>query len=214
MSDFYIPIMYISGYSIFIPIIAGLIKFKALSQVQRVLFFYLIIAALTEVASLTLRTQNEKTLQAIQNVFTIAEYFFIFTLFYLELHFKVLRIFIVGMCIICLAIFCASFYNFNLLFFRNDFTTTIESVFVIVLSVIFFFIKINADHKKPELIEYPFFWIATALAVYFATALVIFVKNSYLVEHADEFRFYHTMQRLINILSNILFTIGLCCRKR
>jgi len=71
-----------------------------------------------------------------------------------------------------------------------------------------------SDLKTPSLSEYPFFWIACGLSIYFATALVIFVKNSYLVEHEEEFRFYHTVQRIINLLSNICFTMALWHKKQ
>lgn len=206
--------MYASGYSIFIPITAGIFKIKTLSNVQRVLFLYLLVAAITDISSLILRTRSESTLHAIQNLFTFSEYIFLFSLFYLELGYRTARVFVISAFIVCVFTFVTSFYDLDFLFFRNDLTTSVESVFIVTLCVIFFVTKLSSDITTPALLEYPFFWIATGLAIYFATALVIFLKNDYLIKHEEEFRFYHTMQRVLNLFSNITFAIALWLKKR
>ncbi len=214
MPSLYVPIMYASGYSVFIPILAGAVRYKTLVRVQRVLFYYLITAAITDIASLMLRYRSETALQATQNLFTLSEYIFLFRLFYLELNYRIVRAFILCSFLVCVLTFILSFYKIDLFFFRNDLTTSVEAIFIVILSILFFVLKNISDEKVPGLLEYPFFYMNTGLAIYFATALVIFINNNYLVNHEEEFRFYHTIQRIINLMSNLLFAFALWVRKR
>jgi len=206
---FYVPLIYVSAYSVVIPLFCGSRKFKTLGKIQRVLFKFCITCLLTEIANLALRKGHENALQAVQNLFTLFEYAFLFYIYYLEFHSRPIRVFIIILSLISLGLFIVNFYDPNLFWERNDFMTSIESVFMLALSVTFLFYRLNSKVSSPGLSDDYFFWINTAFSLYFATAFVIFLSNDYLTLHVNDFKFYHSIQRLINISANCMFGIAL-----
>jgi hypothetical protein len=107
---------------------------------------------------------------------------------------------------------------FTLLFIYNTFlshkfknidniSTSIESIIFILYALIsFYFILKNLVFEN--LYHTPFFWINTAILLYFSGNLFLFTFSSYLESHESTYLKLYLIHSNLNILTYILFSIG------
>lgn len=142
------------------------------------------------------------------DIYTPVE-FILFALFYksffdsikkTHLHYFAIALFI------CIAAFDTFFIND--LMTVNNFSDSIESIVFIIYSLsAFFFVMKKLMYK--DLLNSYFFWINTAVLIYFAGNLFLFLFSNHLQQsdHAKYMALYN-IHSVTNIIYYILITIG------
>lgn len=202
----YYIIFYISIISAFFPVIFSFKNRRTFNKQLNVLFIYVIISLFVEVISAALG----KTVDLITLAFTILEYTLIAYIFWIELEKKVFR----NIIYVTSALFFGAL-TFSILYLNNldrtdDIASAIEGFIIMILGITYFF-KVFSDLNIPRLTDHYYFWLNSAFLLYFSTSLFLFIFKSYIrslsIDGATSLWLIHL---LINIIYNILLTIGIC----
>lgn len=201
-------LMYLSIYSVFIPALVGLKKFKTLNKRMRVLFFYIIASALSDFISLYLAKKGISN-YLVRNVYIMLIGFCISYIYYNAFNDKKIRIFILSSFTVFLFLYVSNFLIWGNLS-RLDITViTVEAFFFILLAhfyTYYLFKEMNFEKLRDD----AFFWVNNAFLIYFSGNFAIFLYFNYILNIGLElYYFLHSLQLLTNIAFNILLTIGL-----
>lgn len=168
-----------------------------------VFFIYLIITFLFD--AIRSVNKDEQFDFYLYRVFTIIEYF-CFTYFLhsiLSFKYRDWLIAIIGIIII----------GFNIKYFLSSeiieefdaVTTSIEAVFIIFLSLTYFYEVIQKNSVSIIYAQKPF-WIVAAMLVYLSANLFLFITSKYLTP--EERNLYWSINDTSNTLKNILLTVA------
>ena len=205
---FYNIVKYCSAFSVLIPVFFCILKYKALNNVLRVLFLYLIIAATAEVIGYSLLIKNSQT-YVIQNSFTLLETTLILIIYYLKFERKGVKHIIL--------VFACLFYSLAiyLLFFRgglykqDNILNSFESAFFMFLAYLYFYNLANEINIE-NLNEFYFTWINTGILIYFSTGFVMFLFNEYIESFfIQQFYLVYCLYLIVSIVYHIVLSIGI-----
>jgi hypothetical protein len=210
LTDLYNLVLYLSIGSVALPFICCLIKLKTLNLTLRVLFIYVIVAAVTELLSFQLAaTNNIGPYNAVQNTFTLLECLLLGLIYYLEFKQPLSRRIILLLILVYLAIAFWALLYVKSFTQPNNIISTLESCLMIGLAISFFY-KVNSELNIPRLKEYYFFWLNSAVLIYFSTSFFLFLFDGYLSKYGfKSFYLLYGVHELTNIACNILFAIGI-----
>lgn len=212
---FYKVLIYASIFSALIPFFSGIIKFKTLSFELKVLFCYILICVLTEMLSFITSQSDVKIFHAIQNTFTLIECQLLLFVMFVGINSKFVRTFVIFASILFLLTNAIVYFFISNILTTSNITTTIESCLMISVSFLFFY-NATSETSELRLRESSFFWISTAVLLYFTTAFSIFLYSKQLAnkDSPGGFVFFLSLQRIINIAYNTMLAIALWKTKR
>jgi hypothetical protein len=157
---------------------------------------------------------------AIYNVFTTIEFLFYNFLFYLHLKkkaFKKTILFFVPIFIL-LVIFNLTFIQgLNKTFHTYTFLT--GSFFIVIFCCFFFYESVLPDKIDDQLSKQPFFWISSALLIYYLGSVIINALFDYLTTNdmrIEGIRIYGIINNSLNVILYSMFCIAfyLCPNNR
>lgn len=183
-------------------------KYKTFDSVLKVLFLYLIICAFTEATSYLLAI-NKTHNYFVRHTFTFLEFTFITIIYYIHFTEKKIRNFI-GISYFIFLILCLVILGLKRGYNQPDnLLSSYEAAIFIYLSLYFLYKEIN-EQVVPRLNEYYFFWLNSAILVYFGISLFLFLFGV-LIEKSDlvVYNFFKAFSLMINITYNILLAISL-----
>lgn len=205
----YTALFYLSFASLLIPLAFGILKFKTLNLAFRVLFFYLLISAITEALSYLLTNRHLDAYFAVQNTFVLVEFLLLAIIYYLEFTSKLIRRIILFTSIIYLGITLKVLFESNNYLVDQSILSVIEASIMMVFAVYFFY-KIQAEMIIPRLTNHPPFWINCAILIYFASAIILFIFDDYIIKCSlVEFQKLWSLHLISNIAYNVLFAIAI-----
>lgn len=197
-----------------LPIVAGLLNFRHLAKDCRILFYFILLSALSNVVSAILAHQRVNNLY-LYHFYTIAEYLVLSVFYYNKftgwpLAQKAILVVCVLFTLLCLL---------NPLFFQNlsqfdSYTSSLEAIFVIIMSIALI-------NKESELLtlqpwkDNPVNWFNTGLLLYFSGSMFLFLLSNYIVEASRTIQVvaWSTHATFVFFMY-ILFTIGFIkCKK-
>lgn len=197
-----------------IPLLAGLLFFRNFQKHLTFIFAVVLIGALTEVLNQISVYDNEENMFWM-NIYTLLEgigisLFFITTDKFSKPEKNLIRLFILLLCIAFLAYMTIEERWGKM----SPITTTLESVFVILLSLKLFW-NILFRQQIENLSRNPIFWINTALILYFSGSIFLFIFSEYLVQNdPNAFLQIWGLHSVFNIAFNVLLTIGFIHSKK
>lgn len=201
-------IMYLSIYSVFVPAILGLKKFKALDKRMRALLFYIIASALTDLISLSLANHGISN-YPIRNVYIIITGFCISYIYYNSFDDKRVKIFILFFSIAFLFLCLSNFVIWGSFSKLDKVVVTAEATFFILLAHVYtyyLFKEMNYERLRDD----SFFWINYALLIYFSGNFAFFLYFDYIITIDIKILYFlHSLPLLTNITYNILLSTGL-----
>ncbi len=214
LTGIYNLIFWVSITSVLIPLACCIIKLKTLNRTLRVLFIYIVISASTEIVSRQLSTINLNGYYAVQNIFTLLECALLTFIYYLEFRAGFSRTIILLAFLIYGIIACTELFFIKSIFQPNNVISSVESCLLIGLSVSFFY-KVHTELAIPKLREYYFFWLNTAVLIYFSTSIILFLFDGYLEKCPIKiFYLLYSLHLLTNITYNILLSTGIWSSKQ
>lgn len=208
INSFYLFLSYISAAMLLIPTIVASFRLKYVNIYHSVLFILLIVSIITEIYSFLTINYYKKTNISLYNYYILIQGAIICTSYYYSSKHKLLKIAssILGI---------VYFFTGSALIFNsqnqslNSVAFTFESIIVIILSLITFYLQLK-HLEATNILAYPTFWFNSALILYFTGNLFLHIFSSFLQEHAL-YAFYELWglwHSLLNILFYSLISIG------
>lgn len=198
----------LSALSILIPIICCLIRIKTLNTILRVLFVYVIICAITEGLNWLFADMSSSYYSIVQNTFTLVECLLLATIYYIEFTNPFAKKIVLGAIVLYFLISFLVLFIYQSHTKVNNIITIAESCLMISLSVAFFY-KVHTELNIPKLKEHYFFWLNTAISLYFFTTSIMFAFNGYLENcKLESFQKLYSLHLLMNIIYNSLLAVS------
>jgi len=142
----------------------------------------------------------------IQNIYLLVESLVLFLIFFCCLsNYKIWKKIIVGSAIISLLLWLGNNVFLQNLFFYDTLFNAFTTLLVITYAIFYFYFQLN----KPTsyfIYSSPIFWIVSAILIYKAGTLFLFLYVNTLVQH--ERANYFIINSIFNIVKNGLFLIG------
>ncbi len=195
-----------SSYSIVIPAIVGLIRFKKISPSFRPFLWAVWISAFNEVLSKSLRSVNEPT--AINNNIYVLIDGLLLLMFFRNFIYRNSRRIFTLLVILVLSAWVVD----NLVFWKITFVSSYYRIIyslVIVLSAITL-INYLLTNSRSQIIREPLFLISTGLIIFYTIKILVEAFWLYGVSLSPQFQgnIYYIMV-YVNILKNLLFTLAI-----
>jgi hypothetical protein len=207
--EIYNLLRYISEVSVIFPISAGLFRFVRLNAGLRILVFYVFLSGCVDVLSDIIIQYFKHSNTELLRGFTLLEFvlltLYFRTLFNSKIAKRLLLAAILSFGII--DIICTQFLQPGDAF--DSYASAIESLFMVFFPLCYFY-KIFAEAVIEKLEKEPSFWIVTAILIYFAGTLFLFLCSDIALTSMKEyFLKYWSINFILNIIFNILLTAGL-----
>jgi len=195
---------YASIFSVGVPIAISLVKFRKLNRVLWCLLIFLLIGGLCDAVCVIYR-ENNALLNVFLNVFTILEGLLIFYIYKLELRKnKIIAVVFTFFSVICVW----QFFILKQISVEDTVVSTMEALFVILLSGLYFHKQLSDDNiTRPA--KFYFFWINLSFLFYFGAGLLLFATNDFINRAPMNIAsMLWGLHLLVNIGCNLLFAFG------
>ena len=206
--------MYISIFSILIPIGAGLWRRSRLEPEIKWLLYMLIIVAANQFTSVWWVFNVEPNNLPFYHTYFLIELLFISRIYYLILENKKLRTIIIG-----IASSFVLFYLYRLVFDISYFRTysTYMRAFEGIAIIFYTFSYFIQVYKKQEILalqKAAGFWLGSGLIIYFTSNLAIYLFGEFVfAQDSPIFESIMAVHAVLTILLYISYTIAMLCKK-
>ena len=197
----------VSTYIVFVPFFVMLVNYESVKTTLMPLFVLFIIALIVEILN-DICFRLGRTNLPLLNLYTVIEFTAI-SLFYrnfFKLYFKT-NFFLLPIGLFVLL----GYFDFYLNGVNSygNILTTVESV-VFTFYSLFLFYYILKHLLFDDLLSSGIFWINSAIIIYFAGNLILFVFSDYIMFNLpkENFFLWSSIHSVINIFFNILIAIG------
>lgn len=200
-------ILYFVSFMMLIPIFIGFGKSIYKSADYKSVFWLLIISLGIEIITLILMKRNINTL-GVFNCFTILEFVFLSS-FYSNFTNSVKKTYFNKIVLlIFLVISVIDLFFINGFKRVNTLTVSIESITLIVYSLISFYL-IMSRMLFDKLLDAPFFWINIAVLFYFSGSLFLFLFGNYLISQGNKtYMEMYKIHTFVNAVWYLFISIG------
>jgi hypothetical protein len=205
-------LMHLSAFSVLFPITISIRRYQALDQLGCGFSAYIYLSGLFELAGLITWHFKVNNLPLF-HLFVLLKLLF-FGWVYVQAFKNVLLKRLVTVLTVLLGMFTvASSMLLESIWTFNSISATVESVFLIVLSLLMFG-QLLLQHEVVFLDREPLFWLNSGVLLYFAGNLFVFMLQHTIAGSAQKGYVYGIVHSGINILANLLYGIALLCRPR
>ncbi len=204
---------YVSTFSVILPIAGSLINFKSLDNKLRLFSIYLFITFLKESVCAYLAISGLQNLH-LYNIFSIIEYLVYFYLYYSVFQGARLKNIVLAFSVITITVYLLDILVINGLYNFNTLTTTVGG-FTIAVTTLLYFYQLIKGIEHSNLTKVPMFWISTGILFYSVGTIILFNYFQKYIHLPPSLRTsIWTINSVLNILQNILFTIGILCKQK
>jgi len=154
-------------------------------------------------------------LRTFNNLFLMHLFDMMAVIFFTVIYFKAFYKSILKKITLILGIVALSFMLYNSIFIEGllvypSVSNTVLSVFLIVLSLMYFY-QLLSRQEFMYIEKQGLFWINSGVLFYYSITIFLFMLYNKMIN--DEHRAYYYMtQSVTNIISNLLFSVGLLCK--
>lgn len=195
------------------PLVAGFIFNLATKRVAQLIMLFAILSFTTDVLSWKLASSGTYT-DSIMHGFTMLSGIFIYSLYYQWMDSKFMKIFVLILATLLLICEVYEVAFWKGIHAANFISSTFLSLSVLLLSLIFFFRRMETITSRNEIFDY-LFWFNSALLFFYGTTIIITLFESYIrFESPEIFIFIWPIQLCANILFNLLLVRGLWAMKK
>jgi hypothetical protein len=198
----------ISQGSVLIPIIVGLIYYKALTRPFKVLFYFFIVSFLFEIQA-SLAAEIFHNNMPGQHLFTIVEFMAFSAVYYLHSRRSIARYLIIINAIVFMGIAIAGVVSKGINM-PNDLARGYSTVSLIIFTLIYFYHLFTIDDTR-YMWEYPMFWVCVGMLIYFAGSVLYIMIRSELIHNVPLERNYADLHRALNIIAYCLYAQSFRC---
>lgn len=196
---------YSSIASVLIPLICCIKRFRMIKPLLNGLILYLLISIVTEVIAAWRGYRGQNT-YLLYNSYTILECSCLSYLFWRKYNSELVRFLVALFFLPFLTIAFFAFGVSGLHSSADNIVSTYSAVYLVVLACIYFYR--GSDDNLEQLTDDYFFWISTAVMLYFSVAVLFFLFNDYIEKRGIKTAYYG-FRWIINIAYNVLLAIGI-----
>jgi len=198
-----VHLAYLSEFCSLLPLTAAIIYYRTLNRTLRVLFIYFILSFISE--AIGLYTAHNKLDNSFYfTLYSYAESVLVLLAFQTFSQNRIIKRFI-PICIGILLFCCPLFFWLSL---SHEYPLTLFSIVILSLCVNYYF-NVISELNIPRISAHPYFWLVTALLLYFGTSIFLTLYENYvrnLGQHMHSVVWaYHNV---LNIAYNILLSIS------
>jgi hypothetical protein len=210
-STYKVVSVYYAPFLILIPLITGLIHFKALGKPMRTLFYYVVFTAIMNAANSIAMAHHQQSTTLFE-IFTLVEFNFV-SLFFLEI-FKISWRKIIIAIMIAFSILCVVCFFFFTKSPLGSYTKTIETILILAYCIIYISTQNKLDIET-SWSDSSLNWVNAAFLIYFATTLLMFATADYWIKAPiTTFLVFEIFQDVILILEWVLFAVAFIKAKK
>jgi hypothetical protein len=199
----------ISAYSVLLPLAIGLVRWKKLDHIQRILMLLLFISFLFEFGAVWVNEQLGLPNLPLLHLFTVIQFTILISIFHKTLAPLFSNRWLWGLLIgfglfaVADALFLSSLQSFNPL------ARLVESLILIACSFLYLN-KTLQELKIQHLDREPMFWISAGVLIYFAGGFLIFISSNYIMPIKLTFFLFWGLHAVLNTIANLFYFIALC----
>lgn len=188
-------------------------NFKSLDNKLRLFSIYLLLTLIKESTCVALALSGLNNLH-LYNILGIAAYLIYFYLYYSVFQEKKIKIVILSFSVITFLVYLLDIIYINGLYNFNSLTTTVGGFSVAVIALLYFYQLIKGIEYS-NLTKVPMFWISTGVLFYSVGTIILFnYFNKYINLPPSLRSSIWTINSVLNILQNVLFTIAILCKQK
>ncbi|MDB5145554.1 MAG: hypothetical protein JWQ66_4267 [Mucilaginibacter sp.] len=204
-------LVYVSVISGFFPVLAALYNYRQLDTVLKIMALFCILSVIPDMISLV--TAYILKLTSFNNLFLMHLYDMMAVIFFTVIYSKAFYKLILKRITLILGVTALLVILFNSIFIEGilvypSISNTVLSIFLIVLSLIYFY-QLLSRQEFMYIEKQGLFWINSGVLFYYSITIFLFMLYSKI---NGEHKYYYLMQSITNIISNVLFSIGLLCK--
>lgn len=194
--------IYISQYSVFIPIVLGMMQ---LSKTNTYLKYLLVLVSFSFISDFA-TSYNYHWRETMWMLYEIVEISSLLLLFIAVIEVKSAKIMLISILSILLVYFLVYYVYLRHLEVIFPDTRLLESFVFIILSLYYFY-YLHTHTPTYDLFSFPLFWINTAVLLYFAGNLFLYAAiNIFTMENV--YLLYFPIHNVLNAIKNVLFGVA------
>lgn len=206
-------IVNIAAFSVLIPLLAGLIKFKRGSQLSFILFGYVIVSALVDAGGL-ITARNGINNNWMSHVFVPLEYLFFSSIYAIAVRSELWKKVIYASFWLFLGFCVLNVFLWEPLDQFNAKARVLESALLIAMVLLYFYRRLK-QKEDPNFLKEPLFLFSAAILLYFSGTVVIFSFLEALMQESMELaRAFMNIMRVLLIMLNLVIAIVLLKDKK
>lgn len=195
--------MYLSTFSIIIPIFLGVLMYRTLTKPLLILFFYLCLTAIMEAWSSVLHTYGWSNLYLFK-VHTLIEFVTFSSMYFLIIESRIFR----KVCLLVVPLFTISTIFIETWRDSPDQLNTEVRVVESGILISYFIFHILHTYRKsnsPFLEIQPYFVLTIGLLIYFLGTMLVYLYYNYL--EGETLMLVWALHSILNIVLNFIFAI-------
>lgn len=202
-------INYISIVSAILPVAAALKNRAHLDAALKIAAGFFILSALFDILLILVMQLGLKNNTAILHLFVVISTCFFMRIYFLAFYSATLKWLTIFLGLITLVIVFINAIWIEGISAYPSISNTAESVFLIVLALLYFYQLLNRQ-EFIHIEKQAFFWINSGVLIYFSVNIFLFMLFSRIA--ADEIQHYWVIHSVSNLIANLLYAIGLLCK--
>lgn len=206
MTDFFRIASVISGI---LPVLVAFFYYRRFDKVLKLAAAFFLMNVLSDLLQVSTLAMGAKNNQPVLHLNIILSVLFFIAIYYYVLILPGLKklVLITGLVAVIGLSYCLLFVNG--IWDYPTWANTILSLLAILFSIIYFIQLLNRQ-EFVHIEKLGFFWINSGVLFYFAVNIFLFMLFQRIVaNHQEE---YYIILHLTNIITNILFSVGLLCK--
>jgi len=205
---------YISIYSPILSILAFCIfRFNWKQKLKWTIFILAIVSITVDMVCKYFAEKSIPTIWII-NLFTLIEFYLLFTFFYFLFFQKIaLRKTVIGLSLVFLIFWISKNFLFGTINSYDYLSQALEFIILLFLCLIYFFQKTKITDTT-FIYNYYEFWIVAALLMYCAGTLISFFTPINTNQKDLDTQVFETITRLSSILKHALITVAFCINNK
>lgn len=199
----------LSALSAILPLLAAAANFRRLSGLLRIAAAYFLVAGLFELILLLTIAAGMPNNMPLLHLFIFISVSSFCIIYYRALNTRSLKIIVIVLGPLALVLVSLNAFLLQGIWQYPSFSNTVQCILMITFSLLYFYhIFIRQEYVHIE--KQALFWINSGVLIYFSLNIFLFMLFNLVV--AQQRNDLYAIHSVTNIISNILYAIGLLCK--
>jgi len=191
------------------PVIAALFYYRRLDTLLRIIACFFLLSALSDGLQALFIFIGIRNNYPVIHVYLILSLIFFGLIYYKAFFDPLIKKIVVILTSVGLAVMIYNLIFIEKILMFPSITDTVLSVIVIFYSLMFFFQLLNRQ-EFIHIEKQPLFWINASILFYYSVTIFLFMLYRKLSPEQEII--YFAINGITNVITNILFTIGILCK--
>jgi signal transduction histidine kinase len=201
--------LYASQASVLLPVIVGIRYYKLLTKPFKFMFWFFVLATLTEIQAEIVRWVYGNNLPGL-HVYTVIEFFAFSMLFFWQIQTRGMKLLILLNLLISITVAGTDAWMHGLKV-PNELSRGFTALSMMAYALAYLYYLFTIDDTR-YMKEYPMFWICIGMLVYFAGNALYFATKTHLIHENKNIAWgFHMAHAAFNIIAYCLYAQSFKC---